>query len=205
MKSCLTKRQRAYLVLKRAIDIAGSALGIIILSPLLLTVAIITKLTSKGPVFFRQERAGKNLKTFRIYKFRSMVYNAPNIAAENMSVEKQQSLVTPWGRFLRKTSIDEFPQLFNIFVGDMSFIGPRPSLPMGLATELIEARLSFLPSAYEVKPGLSGYSQIHLKRSHDIMDKAKSDSYYVSHMTFWFDLKIFVCSFFVLLGFAKGR
>ncbi len=202
MKSCLTKRQRAYLVLKRAIDIVGSALGIIILSPLLLTVAIVTKLTSKGPVFFRQERAGKNLKTFRIYKFRSMVYNAPNIAVEDMTVEKQQSMVTPWGKFLRKTSIDEFPQLFNIFVGDMSFIGPRPSM---LGTKLIEERLSFVPSAYEVKPGLSGYSQIHLRRSHDIMDKAKSDSYYVSHMTFWFDLKIFVYSFFVLLGFAKGR
>lgn len=205
MKSSLTRGQRVYLVFKRAIDIFGASLGIILLSPILLVAAFLTKVTSKGPVLFKQERAGKNLKSFRIYKFRSMYVDAPNIAPENMSQDKQQSLITKWGRFMRKTSIDEFPQLFNILKGDMSFIGPRPSLPMGLETDLIQARLSYIPSAYEVKPGLSGYAQIHMKRSHDIYAKAKYDSYYVEHLTFWFDFKIFVYSFLVLFGFAKGR
>ena len=205
MKSTLTRNQRVYLFFKRAIDIFGSLLGIVLLSPLLLVTAFLTKVTSKGPILFKQERAGKNLKTFRIYKFRSMYIDAPNIAPENMTPEKQHSLITKWGRFMRRTSIDEFPQLFNILKGDMSFIGPRPSLPMGLETDLIQARLSYTPSAYEVKPGLSGYAQIHTKRSHDIYAKAKYDSYYVAHLNFWFDLKIFIYSFLVLFGFAKGR
>ncbi len=205
MNSTLKRSQKVYLFFKRAIDIFGSLLGIILLSPILLIAAFLTKITSKGPILFKQERAGKGLKTFHIYKFRSMYVDAPNIAPENMSQEKQQSLITKWGHFMRRTSIDEFPQLFNILKGDMSFIGPRPSLPMGLETDLIQARLSYVPNAYEVKPGLSGYAQIHMKRSHDIYAKAKFDSYYVAHLSFWFDLKIFIYSFLVLFGFAKGR
>ena len=202
MKSLLTKGQKAYLVLKRAIDIFGSLLGIILLSPFLVVCAIVTKATSEGPIIFKQERIGKGLKPFRMYKFRSMYTSAPaNLPPEYMTVEEQQSLVTPWGRFMRKTSLDEIPQLFNILKGDMSFIGPRPT-PM---CELVQVRLSYLPNAYEVKPGLSGYAQIYMHRDHDINEKAKEDSYYVSHMSFWLDFKLFVYSFLVLFGFDKGR
>lgn len=135
-----------------------------------------------------------------------MRIDAPKyVGAEAMSVDKQQSMVTKWGAFMRKTSIDELPQLFNILRGDMSFIGPRPCFGKHKEAELVSARLSYYPNAYEVKPGLSGYSQIHMKRDHDIYKKAKFDSYYVKHLGLWFDIKIFVYSFAVLFGFAKGR
>jgi len=114
-------------------------------------------------------------------------------------------MVTGWGKFMRKTSLDEIPQLFNILSGSMSFIGPRPSQNIDHEKELVLARESFVPNAYEVKPGLSGYAQIHMKREHDVMEKAKEDSYYVQHFNFWFDAQIFVYSFFLAFGFVKGR
>jgi lipopolysaccharide/colanic/teichoic acid biosynthesis glycosyltransferase len=201
----ITKRQKAYLMLKRAIDIFGSFLGILLLSPLMILAAIITKCTSKGPVLFKQKRLGKNEKPFTLLKFRSMRVDAKQIPPEKMTVAEQQSMVTNWGKFMRKTSIDEFPQLFNIFIGDMSFIGPRPSQTREYENELVEARQSFIPSAYEVKPGLGGFSQVFLRRNHDIYAKAKWDSYYVQHMSLWFDFKTFVWSFLCLFGYEKGR
>lgn len=131
--------------------------------------------------------------------------NAPNVGAEALTPEQQHDLVTPWGRFMRKTSLDEIPQLFNIMKGDMSFIGPRPGLTKEGEPELYAERMSYLPSAYDVKPGLSGYSQIVLKRSPDVSLRAKYDSYYVQHLSFWFDIKVFVLSFMTLFGFNKGK
>lgn len=199
----LSKRRKGYLVLKRIVDIFGAILGIVLLSPLLILTALITKLTSKGPIFFRQERLGIHERPFMLIKFRSMKTDAPQLGAEEMNVAEQRSFTTPWGEFMRKTSLDEIPQLFNILKGDMSFIGPRPC--MAKTIELTEARRSFIPSAYDVKPGLSGYAQIHLHREHDVEKKAADDSYYVQHMSAWFDLKIFLYSFLVLFGFTKGR
>jgi O-antigen biosynthesis protein WbqP len=138
-------------------------------------------------------------------KFRSMRKDAKQIPPADMTIEEQQSMVTEWGKFMRKTSIDEIPQLFNILAGSMSFIGPRPSQTEIHEADLVQARDSFLPSAYEVKPGLSGYAQIHLKRDHDINKKAELDSYYVQHMSLWFDVQIFVYSFLFAFGFVKGR
>jgi O-antigen biosynthesis protein WbqP len=201
----LTTKQKLYTVIKRIIDVFGSLLGIILLFPLFILCAIITKLTSRGPVFFKQTRLGKYEKQFVLVKFRSMRQNAPQIPPENMSVEKQQSMVTGWGKFMRKTSLDELPQLGNIFVGNMSFIGPRPSLPENLEGELVRARRSYIPSPYAIKPGLSGYAQIHMKRQHNIDEKAREDSYYVKKMNLWFDTKIFAYSLLFAFGIMKGR
>lgn len=200
----LSKRQKGYLVIKREVDIFGSLLGLILLSPLLVICAIITEITSPGPLFYRQERIGRNQKTFRIFKFRSMRVDVPEIPPSEMTKEQQEAMTYGWGEFMRNTSLDEIPQLINILLGDMSFIGPRP----GAAHDEEELRIereSRIPSAFEVRPGLSGYAQIHMKRNHDPVMKATFDSYYVQHMSAWFDLKIFLYSFLVLFGFTKGR
>jgi O-antigen biosynthesis protein WbqP len=201
----LKRSQRVYLVFKRIIDVFGSLLGILLLSPLLLICWFLTKVTSKGPAIFKQPRAGYQAKTFVIYKFRSMKVGAPNVGAEALTKEQQKNLATPWGRFIRKTSLDEIPQLFNILKGDMSFIGPRPGLTQEGEPELLVARSSFVPSAYDVKPGLGGYAQIMLKRSPDVYERARYDSYYVQHLSFGFDIKVFILSFLTLFGFNKGR
>ena len=201
----LKPKQKIYLFFKRIIDIFGSLLGIIILSPLLLLCFLITTCTSKGGPFFIQERLGRHKKIFHMIKFRSMKKDAKQVAPADMTIEEQQSMVTGWGRFMRKTSIDEIPQLFNILAGSMSFIGPRPSQTAEHEEELVLARESFVPNAYEVKPGLSGYAQIHMKREHDVMEKAREDSFYVQHMNFCFDAQIFVYSFLFAFGFVKGR
>ena len=194
-----------YAHLKRIIDVCGSLIGILLLSPLLLICFLLTKCTSKGPAIFKQPRAGLHANTFEIYKFRSMKIDAPYVGAEHLSTKEKKNLVTPWGSFMRKTSLDEIPQLFNILKGDMSFIGPRPGLTKEGEPELYEARSSFIPSAYAVKPGLSGYSQIMLKRSSDVNERARFDSYYVKHISMWFDIKIFVLSFMSLFGYNAGK
>jgi O-antigen biosynthesis protein WbqP len=200
----LTKSQEFYLFLKRLIDIFGSTLGLLLLSPLMIVLAIMTKLTSKGPVFFRQKRLGRHEKPFTLLKFRSMRTDAIQAGQENLTNEQHEMMVTKWGRFIRKTSLDELPQLFNIFAGHMSFIGPRPGMVENDA-KLLQCRRSFIPTAYAVKPGLSGYSQIYLRRNPDPVAKARNDSWYVQHMSFWLDFKIFVWSFLCLFGFEKGR
>lgn len=199
----LKKSQKFYLVIKRCVDIFGSVIGLIVLSIPLLITAIITKLTSKGPVLFKQERVGKNEVPFKLYKFRSMKVGTAEIAPENLTEEEQKDMTTKWGRFMRKTSLDEFPQLFNILGGSMSFVGPRPCTDK--ETELIEARKSAEISPYLIKPGLSGYAQIYLRRNHDHDKKAEYDSYYVKHLSLWLDIKIFFMSFLVMFGLYKGR
>jgi lipopolysaccharide/colanic/teichoic acid biosynthesis glycosyltransferase len=200
----LTKSQKIYLFFKRLIDIFGSTIGLLILSPLMIILTILTKLTSRGPVFFRQKRLGKSEKPFTLLKFRSMRVDAEQLGQEKISDVDRENMVTSWGKFIRKTSLDELPQLFNIFVGRMSFIGPRPE--MAENDELLHRnRLSFFPNAYRVKPGLSGYSQIYLRRNPDPIIKSRADSWYVQHLSFWLDFKIFVWSFLCLFGYEKGR
>lgn len=203
--SMLTKKQRRYLVIKRAIDIVGSLLGILLSSPLLLLCAFITRITSHGPVILKQLRIGYHKKPFFMLKFRSMKISAPVVGAEYLTKEQQEAMVTPWGRFMRKTSWDELPQLFNILRGEMSFIGPRPGFSEDIEPELVKARSSYVPSAFEVKPGLSGYSQVILKRNPDVQLKAKNDSYYVSHISFGMDIKVFMISFLTLFGYNPGH
>ncbi|MCI1245315.1 MAG: sugar transferase [Bacilli bacterium] len=200
-----TNRQKTYLFFKRAIDIFGSTLGIVILSPLLLLLTIISKCTSKGPVLFRQKRLGMSQKPFTLYKFRSMRVDAKQVPPDDMTPEEQEAMVTKWGHFIRKTSLDEIPQLFNIFAGHMSFVGPRPSQDAKHEGALVKERNSYVPSAYCVRPGLSGYSQVYLHRNHDYKEKARFDSLYVQRFGFVMDIKIFLKSFLCIFGYDRGR
>ena len=155
------KENNLYEVSKRALDVIASFLGLVILSPILLIVAILIKLESKGPAIFSQSRIGLNGKEFKMYKFRSMVQNAEELkeklAKQNemsgpMFKIKNDPRVTKVGKFIRKTSIDELPQLLNILKGDMTLVGPRPSLPRE-----VEKFESWMLKRLEVKPGLTCY------------------------------------------------
>lgn len=197
--------QKVYLFFKRLIDIFGALIGLLILSPLLIVLAIATKISSKGPVLFRQKRLGRNKKPFMFYKFRSMRVDALQIPPDEMTPKQQESMTTKWGRFIRRTSLDELPQLFNILFGQMSFIGPRPSQDEQHEGELVRERESFIPNPYLVKPGLSGYSQVMLHRNHNYKAKARYDSYYVENLGLRMDIRMFVMSLLVAFGFDKGR
>lgn len=199
-----TLRQRHYLFWKRFIDICGAVVGIIVFIPVFIIIPIIIKCSSKGPVFYLQERIGKNKKIFKIVKFRSMKVGAPEIPPSELSIEQQKAMEYKWGNFMRKTSLDEIPQLFNILVGQMSFIGPRPGARKN-EEELENFRSSLTPSAYDVHPGLGGYAQVKMKRDHDPELKAKLDSEYVKVLNFWLDFKLFFQTIFGVFGKNKGR
>lgn len=202
----LRTSQKVYLPFKRIIGILGSFIGIILCAALLWWWIIIVNLfVTKGHPFFAQRRLGKNKKVFKLLKFRSMKLAAnPNLAPSDMDAEYQKSLETGFGKFLRKSSLDETLQLLNIFVGQMAFIGPRP----GAAENeefLVECREKYTPNAFDVKPGISGYAQIKMKREHDPEFKAEWDHKYVLKMSFWFDVKIFFYTILKLFGAVKGR
>ena len=189
---------------KRILDIICSTLGLIILSPVLLIVAILIKLESKGPVIFSQKRVGLNGNEFKMYKFRSMVQNAEELkeklAKQNemsgpMFKMKDDPRVTKVGKFIRKTSIDEIPQLINVIKGDMSLVGPRPSLPKEVA--------KFEPwmlDRLNVKPGLTCYWQVSGRNNIDFIEWMKLDLQYVEDRSFLLDLKLIFKTFFVLFG-----
>ena len=199
------QENRIYLFFKRLIDILGSGFGLIILSPVFLIVAIAIKFEdSKGSVLFSQKRVGQYGKEFNMYKFRSMVSNAEELKAKLMEQNemsgpmfkmKHDPRITKVGKFIRKTSIDEFPQLINILKGEMSLVGPRPSLPKEVAkfeTWMLE-RL-------EVKPGLTCYWQVMGRNDIDFEDWMKLDIKYVHDRNFWLDIKLIFKTFFVLFG-----
>lgn len=173
-----------YIILKRVIDFISSLLALIILSPIFLIIAIWIKLNSKGPVFFKQKRVGKNKKLFEIYKFRSMRSDTPANMPTHL-LNDPEAFITSSGKFLRKTSLDELPQLINIVKGEMAIIGPRPAL--WNQYDLIEERDKY--GANEVRPGLSGWAQINGRDELEIPIKAKLDGDYVNHISFVFDLK----------------
>ncbi|MCI6691153.1 MAG: sugar transferase [Clostridium sp.] len=193
-----------YNLSKKIIDFSLSAVALVILSPLLLIVAILIKLESKGPVIFSQKRVGLNGKEFKMYKFRSMVVNAEELkeklAKQNemsgpMFKMKDDPRVTKIGKFIRKTSIDELPQLINILKGDMSLVGPRPSLPKEVA--------EFEPWMLErlnVKPGLTCYWQVSGRNNIDFIEWMKLDLKYVKDRSFLLDLKLIIKTFSVLFG-----
>lgn len=196
---------RIYLFFKRAIDIFGAGFGLIILSPIFLIVAIAIKVEdSKGSILFSQKRVGQYGKEFNMYKFRSMVSNAEELKDKLMEQNemsgpmfkmKHDPRITKVGKFIRKTSIDELPQLINILKGEMSLVGPRPSLPKEVAkfeTWMLE-RL-------EVKPGLTCYWQVMGRNDIDFEDWMKLDIKYVHDRNFWLDIKLIFKTFFVLFG-----
>lgn len=171
---------------KRIIDVVLSLCGIIVLSPILLLLALWIKLDSKGPVFFRQKRVGKGKTYFFILKFRTMYADTPSDVPTHL-LKDPQALITRSGRFLRKASLDELPQMFNILAGQMSIIGPRPAL--WNQYDLIEERERL--GANDVLPGLTGWAQVNGRDELPIPVKARYDGEYAQHVTFGFDVKIF--------------
>lgn len=182
---------------KRIIDIMLSVLGLPVFGLIYIVVAPMIILDDGLPVFYNALRIGKNGKLFRMYKFRTMKKNAPDIRLADGSTYNgvDDPRVTRVGRFLRSTSIDEIPQILNMLKGEMSLIGPRPDPPDWLERYPSEVRI-FL----QVRPGLTGYSQAFFRNSVDGNEKMKNDAYYAKHCTFLMDLKIFLKSIVVVLG-----
>lgn len=176
---------------KRLIDLCLSAIGILIAAIPMLIVAIIIKIDSPGPVFFKQKRVGIHKSYFNIIKFRSMPVTAPKDTPTH-ELKNAASLLSPFQEAMRKYSIDEIPQLFNIFAGSMSFVGPRPAL--WNQYDLIEERDKY--GANDVKPGLTGWAQINGRDELAIDVKARFDGEYVEKFGFAFDLKCFFGTFF---------
>ena len=205
-KSNLKTSQKIYLPFKRFIGLLGSFLGIIVCFIFLWWWVIpVNAIVTKGHPFFVHERVGKNKKVFKMIKLRSMRLDAnPYSAPSDMSENKQLSMETKFGKFLRKTSIDETPQLLNIFAGQMAFIGPRPGAARN-EEELVILREEYTPNAFDVKPGLSGYAQTRMNREHNPKQKAYWDHIYAEKMSFWLDVKIFVYTVLKLFGAVKGR
>lgn len=185
--------KRAYRFVKRAFDVMASGLGIVVLSPLIAGTALAVKLSSPGPVIFKQERIGKGKRLFEIYKFRTMRIDTPNLPSHMIDASEW---MTPIGATLRKLSLDELPQLWNIFKGDMSVIGPRPALWSQF--DLMAER--DLYGANDVRPGLTGWAQINGRDELTIEAKSALDGQYVQRRSILFDLKCFFGTFSKLSG-----
>ncbi|MNI29074.1 UDP-N-acetylgalactosamine-undecaprenyl-phosphate N-acetylgalactosaminephosphotransferase [compost metagenome] len=175
--------------IKRSIDIFFALIGLPILLLILIFVAPLIVLTDKGPIFYNAKRIGKDGKLFKMYKFRSMLVNAPDIRLPDGSTYngEDDTRVTKIGKFMRKTSFDEVPQIVNVLKGDMSLIGPRPDPPDWIDRYSDEVRV-FLT----VKPGITGYSQAFFRNSVDGEEKMKNDTYYALNYSFILDVKIFL-------------
>ena len=181
------KESKIYSITKRTIDIIGSLCGIILLSPLFLIVSILIKLDSKGPVIFKQTRIGKDSKPFEIYKFRSMKVETPNIATNEFT--NASDYITKIGKFIRKTSLDEVPQLFNILKGDMSFIGPRP--PLTYHPWEYSEYTDIQKRMFDVRPGITGWAQINGRKGVEWNKRIELNVWYVDNVSFLLDTKIF--------------
>ncbi|MBZ2023894.1 sugar transferase [Streptococcus sanguinis] len=186
-----------YKFFKRTLDIVLSFLGMFVLSPFFLFLVLAIKLDSKGPVLFKQKRVGLHKKHFYILKFRTMRIDTPKDTPTHL-LENPEQWITKVGKFLRKTSLDELPQIWNIFVGDMSIIGPRPAL--WNQYDLIEERDRY--GANDVLPGLTGWAQIHGRDELPIAKKAELDGYYVQHLSFGLDVR---CFFGTIKSVAKSE
>ena len=187
---------------KRLIDVILSTIGIIVLAIPLGVIALIIKITDPGPVFFTQKRVGIHKCHFQLYKFRSMKTSTPKDCPTHL-LENPEQYITSIGKFLRRSSLDELPQLFNIWLGHMSIIGPRPAL--WNQDDLISERDKY--GANDVRPGLTGWAQINGRDELEIPLKAKLDGEYVSKMGFFFDCKCFFGTIFCVLksdGVVEG-
>lgn len=188
---------------KRIIDFCLALIGLIVLSPVFLCIIVAIKLDSKGPVLFKQKRIGKDKKIFFIYKFRTMFVDTPNDAPTHL-LKNPDTFITKSGRFLRKTSLDELPQIINIIKGEMSIIGPRPAL--WNQYDLIDERDNYLVN--ELVPGLTGWAQINGRDELPIQLKARLDGEYKENLSFMLDLKCFVKTIFSVLkseGVVEGE
>lgn len=188
-------------VVKRCLDIFLALVALILLSPVLLIAALAVKLSSPGPVIFRQKRLGRDGKEFNFYKFRSMVVNAESTGSGVYSA-KGDPRVTRVGRFLRASSIDELPQLVNILKGDMALIGPRPPLtyhPWPIEDYTQEQRHMF-----DVRPGITGWAQTHGRKDVEWHRRIQLNVWYVEHVSLWLDLKIFFLTIFKVFANADN-
>lgn len=191
--------------LKRLMDIAGSLCGIVLSFPFWVIAAIFIKLDSKGPVFYRQKRLGRDARLFRVIKFRSMVYRAERGLGGPVWSKKGDPRITRVGKWLRKMRIDEIPQLINVFLGDMSLVGPRPERP-AFVKELSE-KIPFYPERLYVQPGLTGWAQINCPYASKIEEfelKLQYDLYYIKHISFLLDMLIIIKTLKIVI-FGRGR
>lgn len=200
----INKKDYFYLIMKRGMDVLASVIGLTLLSPVLIVVSILIKLESKGPIIFSQKRVGLNGKNFNMYKLRSMVVNAEELKEKlqhqnemsgPMFKMKDDPRITIIGKFIRKTSIDELPQLLNVLKGDMSLVGPRPSLP-----DEVKEFETWMLERLEVKPGLTCYWQVMGRNEIDFEDWMKLDVRYVREKNIWVDINLIFKTFFVLFG-----
>lgn len=178
-------RRGVYPVVKRVLDLITAAFILIVLSPFLLLIACLVKAGSKGPVFYTQVRPGKDRKLFKIYKFRTMVQGADAHQVKGVEVTSLDSRVTEAGWFLRRFKIDELAQLVNILKGDMSFVGPRPSLP-----DYLDDYEDWEEKRFAVRPGLTGLAQVNGNIYLERRERSLFDVSYVSRMSFLMDLRI---------------
>lgn len=185
-----------YRYVKRAMDIVGAVVGLVLMAVPMVLVAVAVKFDSRGPVFFRQLRMGRHSVPFVCYKFRSMVTSAPKECAAN-DLQDRAHMVTRVGNFLRKSSLDEVPQLWNVLKGDMSLIGPRPLILNETWINEERARRG----VYELQPGITGLAQICGRNQVSDRDKVYFDEYYLTHYGMWLDVKIFFGTIlYVVLG-----
>lgn len=204
------EKSQVYFILKRIFDIIVSFIALIVLLPVFLIISVIVKLSSKGPVFFTHERLGLNNKYIKIYKFRTMVSGAENMI-DLLTEEQQQEYarefkitddprITKAGNILRKTSLDELPQLINILKGDLSIVGPRP---------IVKAELKnyekYADRLLSVKPGLTGYWQTHGRSDVSYSERVKMDMYYIDNRSLWMDIKIIFKTFAVVFQKKGAR
>jgi len=173
---------------KRLIDLLGSLTGLIILLPVFVIISILIKLTSKGPIFFTQERLGKNGKIFKINKFRTMVVNAEKMGDRIAVKNEDDPRITKVGKFLRATSLDELPQLLNVLKGDMSLVGPRPPVPYH--PYKYEDYNNFQKRRFEMRPGMTGLAQVSVRNSVPWDERIKLDVEYVEKFSILLDIKI---------------
>ena len=192
-------------IFKRVFDIVVSGICLIVLSPVLLIIAVLVKLTSRGPVIYKHQRIGRDEKVFDFYKFRSMYYEKCDYkGGVKWTTEKDdRTRVTPFGRFIRKTNLDELPQLWNIFKGDMSIVGPRPEQPKLVAK--FENEMPEYFRRHKVKSGLTGWAAVNgFKGDTSIEERIKYDIYYIENWSIWFDLKI-ILKTVALIFFEAGH
>ncbi|MEG1256975.1 sugar transferase [Clostridium sp.] len=183
--------------MKRLFDVIFSLVLLVLLSTLFLIIGIIIKLNSKGPVFFTQMRIGRNNKLFKFYKFRTMKIGTPNVATDKLG--NSQNYITSIGKVLRKSSLDELPQLINTFKGDMTFVGPRPALYNQY--ELKEMRTK--AGVHVLSPGVTGWAQINGRDNNDDYEKTEHDRYYLNNRSWALDIKILFRTVFKVLK-AEG-
>ena len=198
------EKNKGYFVIKRFIDLLGSIFGIIILSPVMIITALAIKFECKGRIFFGQERVGQNGQIFKMYKFRSMVENAEELLQKlkdknemsgPMFKMKDDPRITKVGRLIRRTSIDELPQLFNVLKGEMSLVGPRPNLPREVIRFTPHQKQKFI-----AKPGLTCYWQVMGRSSIDFEEWMELDIKYVEERSTWLDIKLIFKTVGVLFG-----